>query len=52
MNIKQLNKKNVPIISIDKALEKYADKVLFQDKLDKANEVLKNVGLPKKKVKA
>jgi len=34
-------------VNIDKALNKYEDKVLFPDKLEKANEMLKNVGLPK-----
>jgi hypothetical protein len=34
-------------VSIDKSLNKYENKVLFPDKLEKANEMLKNVGLPK-----
>ena len=36
-----------PIVRMDKSLEKYKDKVLFKDKLDKANEMLKTIGLPK-----
>ena len=48
MNIKQLNKEKVPVVRIDKSLDKYKDKVLFPEKLDKANEMLKTVGLPKK----
>jgi hypothetical protein len=40
-------KGKLPVIQIDKSLEKYKDKVLFKDKLDKANEMLKSVGLPK-----
>jgi len=44
---KELNKNKLPVIRIDKSLEKYKDKVLFKDKLDKANEMLKTVGLPK-----
>ena len=47
MNIKVLNKKKIPIVKIDKSLELFKDKVLFKDKLDNANKVLKNVGLPK-----
>ena len=34
-------------VRIDKSLNQYEDKVLFPDKLEKANEMLKNVGLPK-----
>jgi hypothetical protein len=47
MKIKELNKGKVPIVRIDSTLEKYKDKVLFKDKLDKANEVLRTIGLPK-----
>ena len=36
-----------PIIEIDKSLNQYKDKVLFPDKVDKANEALRTVGLPK-----
>jgi hypothetical protein len=36
-------------VRIDNSLEKYKDKVLFKDKLDKANEMLKTTGLPKSK---
>lgn len=46
MNIKELNKKKVPIVKIDKSLDKYNEVVLFPDKLKKANEMLKTVGLP------
>jgi hypothetical protein len=49
MNIKQLNKTNLPVVRLDKSLEKYKGKVLFKEKLEKANETLKNVGLPKVK---
>lgn len=43
---KNIDKKPV-IIKIDKNLDKYLNKGLFKDKVDKANEVLKTVGLPK-----
>ena len=51
MNIKDLNKKRVPIVEIDKSLNKYNTIILFPDKLEKANEMLRTVGLPKVKVK-
>ncbi len=47
MNIKQLNKSKVPIVRIDSSLEKFLNMPLFQDKVDKANEILRTVGLPK-----
>jgi hypothetical protein len=47
MKGKELNKSKVPVVRIDNSLEKYKDKVLFKDKLDKANEMLKTIGLPK-----
>ena len=45
--IKDLNDKKLPIVRIDKSLEKYKTMPIFQEKLDKANEVLKTAGLPK-----
>ena len=45
--IKELNKLKIPIVKIDKSLNKYSDQVLFKEKVEKANETLKNVGLPK-----
>ena len=49
--VKELNEKKIPIIRIDKSLEKYKDIPLFQNKVDKANEMLRTVGLPKLAVK-
>jgi len=49
MKVKELNKCEQPVVRIDNSLEKYKDKVLFKDKLDKANEMLKTTGLPKPK---
>ncbi len=46
MNINELNKRKTPIVVIDDSLKKYKDSPLFQDKVDKANEMLKTVGLP------
>ena len=46
-DIKNLNTKKVPIVLIDKTLDFFNDKVLFPEKLEKANEMLKKIGLPK-----
>jgi len=45
--LKELNDKKVPIVRIDNSLEKYKNMPIFQDKVDKANEMLRTVGLPK-----
>ncbi len=47
MKISDLNKKKVPTIAVDKSLNKYEEVVLFPKKVAKANEMLKNIGLPK-----
>jgi hypothetical protein len=49
MTIEQLNSSKVPVIVFDKELEQFRDKVLFPEKLAKANEILAKAGLPKKK---
>ena len=46
MTIEQLNKSKVPIIVIDKKLEQFRGKVLFPEKLKKANEILAKTGIP------
>ncbi len=43
----ELKKRKIPIVKIDKSLNKYDDIVLFPDKLKKANDMLRKVGLPK-----
>ena len=50
-DIKELNEKKVPIIRIDNSLEKYKTMPIFQEKVDKANEMLRTIGLPKMAVK-
>ena len=45
--IEELKKRKVPIVRIDKSLNKYKDVVLFPAKLERANEMLRTVGLPK-----
>jgi len=47
MNIEELNRRKTPIVTIDPSLEQYKGKNLFPEKLAKANEVLKRIGLPK-----
>ena len=43
----ELKKRKIPIVKIDKSLNKYDDVVLFPEKLEKANDMLRKVGLPK-----
>lgn len=45
--VQSLNKRKIPIVKIDNSLSEYAAKPIFQKKLDKANKILKTVGLPK-----
>jgi hypothetical protein len=45
--LNELNERKAPIVRIDNSLKKYKTMPIFQDKVDKANEVLRDVGLPK-----
>ena len=45
--IKEIAKRKIPIVRIDKSLNKYDDIVLFPKKLEKANKILSTIGLPK-----
>lgn len=47
MDIKDIDTKKRPIILIDRSLDFFNDKILFPEKLEKANEMLKKIGLPK-----
>jgi len=47
MNIEELNKAKIPIVKIDKKLNRFKGKVLFPDKVKLANELLKKAKLPK-----
>ena len=49
--IKEFNEKKTPIVRIDNSLEKYKTMPIFQDKVDKANEMLRTIGLPKSMTK-
>ena len=45
--IQELNKRKIPIVRINNSLKKYKSMPIFQEKVDKANEMLRTVGLPK-----
>ena len=47
--IKDPNNRKVPIVAIDPALDKYRDKIMFPEKLEKANKMLKTAKLPPNK---
>lgn len=49
MTVKELNKSKTPIVKINKTLDKLSAKVLFPEKLEEANRILKTIGLPKTK---
>lgn len=46
MNIEDINKAKVPLVKVDKKLEKFKEKVLFPKKLDLANKLLSKAKLP------
>jgi hypothetical protein len=48
MDIKEINIKQKPIVVIDETLDFFNDKVLFPEKVKKANKMLKEIGLPQK----
>lgn len=45
--IAEIKNRKTPIVRVDTSLNKYDDEVLFPEKLEKANNMLKKVGLPK-----
>ena len=49
--IAEIEKRKIPIVRMDKALNEYDDKILFPEKLEKANEMLRRIGLPKQWIK-
>jgi hypothetical protein len=51
MTIDKLNQSKIPIIVFDKKLEEFRGKVLFPEKLKKANDILAKSGLPKVAIK-
>ena len=48
----EIKSRKTPIVRIDKTLNKYDNKILFPDKLEKANKILKKIGLPKQWITA
>ncbi|HET7115036.1 MAG TPA: hypothetical protein VFI29_01010 [Hanamia sp.] len=45
--IQELNESKIPIVRINNSLKKYKTMPIFQEKVDKANEMLRTTGLPK-----
>ena len=45
--MEELKKRKIPIVEINKSLNKYDNIVLFPNKLEKANEMHKKVEIPK-----
>jgi hypothetical protein len=45
--LSEIKERKIPIVRIDNSLNKYDDKIVFPDKLEKANEMLRKIGLPK-----
>ena len=45
--IQELNERKIPIVRINNSLKKYKSMPIFQEKVDKANEMLRTIGLPK-----
>ncbi len=49
--IQELNKSKVPIVILDKSLDKLNDVVLFPEKVEKAKTTIATIGLPKKHIR-
>lgn len=45
-SILELNDKKVPVVRIDKSLNKYNNVVLFPEKVEKAKKAFETIGLP------
>lgn len=45
-SILELNETKVPVVRIDPSLNKYADKVLFPEKVEKAKQAFEKFGSP------
>jgi hypothetical protein len=45
--VKELNESKVPIVILDKSLDKLNNVVLFPEKVEKAKETISKIGLPK-----
>ena len=49
MKAVNINNRKVPLVAIDKRLDKLQDKVMFPEKLNKANKLLANAKNPSRK---
>lgn len=49
MKIEELNQSKIPLVKIDKRLDRFNGKVLFPEKLELANSLLVHAILPKEK---
>lgn len=47
--LNEISNQKIPLVAIDKSLDKYQDQVMFPKKLEKANKVLSTAKLPKKR---
>lgn len=47
MKNRELNKSKLPNVETDKSLDEYKNKVIFTEKVKKANKTLEKIGLPK-----
>ena len=47
MKIQELNESKIPLVKINKKLDRFKGKVLFKEKLDMANKLLEGAVLPK-----
>ena len=45
-SILELNEKKLPVVPVDKSLNKYSDVVLFPEKVEKAKKAFDKLGLP------
>jgi len=45
-NILDLNEKKIPVVRVDKSLNKYSKVVLFPEKVKKAKDAFAKLGLP------
>jgi len=46
--IQELNESKIPIVILDKSLDKLNAVVLFPEKVEKAKQTIAQIGLPKK----
>jgi hypothetical protein len=47
--VNDISNQNIPLVAIDKSLDKLRDKIMFPKKLEKANKALSTAKLPNKR---